>query len=148
MVERGAGSGPFFQFLDGQPLTRARFFTEVKESLMVAGIDCTAYSGHSFRSGAATTAVGQGISYATINMLGRWRSSAYQFHITPPGNNWLPTSILLVVLSSVFISWIPATKSRPVYQLIVGMWPRGGEIELLIRPWVGGMGRDFNSPCG
>ena len=84
MVERGAGSGPFFRFQDGRPLTRPRFVTKVKEALTVAGIDCTAYSGHSFRSGAATTAARQGISDATIKMLGRWRSSAYQLYIKTP----------------------------------------------------------------
>lgn len=84
MVERGAGPGPFFRFQDGRPLTRARFVTKVKEALTVAGIDCTPYSGHSFRSGAATTAANQGISDATIKMLGRWRSSAYQLYIKTP----------------------------------------------------------------
>ena len=42
----------------------------MKEALTVAGIDCKAYSGHSFRSGAATTAAKLGIPDATIKMLG------------------------------------------------------------------------------
>ena len=48
----------------------------------MAGIDFVPYSGHSFRSGAATTAAKQGISDATIKMLGRWKSSAYQLRET------------------------------------------------------------------
>ena len=84
MVARGAGPGPFFRFQDGKPLTRMRFVSKVKDSLTVAGVDCAAYSGHSFRSGAATTAAKQGISDATIKMLGRWKSSAYQLYIKTP----------------------------------------------------------------
>ena len=84
MVARGDGPGPFFRFQDGKPLTRARFASKVKETLTVAGVDCVAYSGHSFRSGAATTASKQGISDATIKMLGRWKSSAYQSYIKTP----------------------------------------------------------------
>ena len=84
MVERGPGPGPFFKFEDGSPLTRAKFVVKVKEALSLAGVDCTAYSGHSFRSGAATTAAKQGVSDATIKMLGRWKSSAYQIYIKTP----------------------------------------------------------------
>ena len=35
---------------------RSRFATEVKEALTIAGVDSLCYSGHSFRSEAATTA--------------------------------------------------------------------------------------------
>ena len=69
---------PFFRFSDGKPLTRSRLVAKLKESIQAAGVNCAAYSGHSFRSGAATTAARQGIGDATIKMLGRWKSSAYQ----------------------------------------------------------------------
>ncbi len=84
MVARGPGSGPFFRFENGTPLTRLKFVQKVKEALTLAGLDCSGYSGHSFRSGAATTAAKQGISDATIKMLGRWKSSAYQVYIQTP----------------------------------------------------------------
>lgn len=84
MVARGQGTGPFFRFEDGAPLTRMKFVDKVKEALSQAGVDCTAYSGHSFRIGAATTAAKRGISDATIKMLGRWKSSAYQVYIKTP----------------------------------------------------------------
>ena len=84
MVARGPGPGPFFKFEDGSPLTRAKFVVKVKEALSLAGVDCTAYSGHSFRSGAATTAAKQGVSDATIKMFGRWKSSTYQIYIKTP----------------------------------------------------------------
>ena len=64
MAKRGKGPGPFFKFKDGKPLTRARLVKEVKSALTTAGIDCRNYSGHSFRSGAATIAAKQGIGDA------------------------------------------------------------------------------------
>ena len=56
LIARGAGPGPLFRFQDGKPLTRVRLVAKVREALAAAGVDHTPYSGHSFRSGAATTA--------------------------------------------------------------------------------------------
>lgn len=84
MTLRGPGPGPLFAFRDGRPLTQPRLVTEVKTALKKAGVDCSNFSGHSFRSGAATTAASQGIEDATIKMLGRWRSNAYQLYIKTP----------------------------------------------------------------
>ena len=53
---------------DGKPLSRTRSVPEVKHASTVAGIDSTAYLGHSFRSGAAMTATKQDISNATIRL--------------------------------------------------------------------------------
>ena len=66
MVKRGADPGPFFHCHDGKPFTRMRFVSKVKEALTTAGINCTAYSGHNFQSGAATTAAKQGILDARV----------------------------------------------------------------------------------
>ncbi len=84
MAGRGPGPGPLFTFRDGKPLTRARFVTQVRQALAAAGVDPKNHSGHSFRSGAATTAAKQGINDATIKMLGRWKSNAYQLYIQTP----------------------------------------------------------------
>lgn len=84
LVARGGGPGPLFQFADGRPLTRTRLVEQVRTALSKAGIESTKYSGHSFRSGAATTAAHHGISDATIKMLGRWKSNAYQLYIKTP----------------------------------------------------------------
>ena len=84
MVERGAGPGPFFRFQDGTPLTRQKFVEKVKLALTSVGVDSTHYSGHSFRSGAATTAARRGIGDATIKTLGRWKSRAYQLYVKTP----------------------------------------------------------------
>ena len=84
LAARGGGSGPLFMFRDNKPLTRSRFVIRVREALRIMGIDESPYSGHSFRSGAATTAAREGIEDSTIKMLGRWRSSAYHRYIKMP----------------------------------------------------------------
>ena len=84
MVKRGNGPGPFFVFRDGSSLTRPRLVTEVKQALTKAGVDSSRYSGHSFRSGAATTAAERGVEDSVIKMLGRWKSSAYQRYVRTP----------------------------------------------------------------
>ena len=84
MIRRGSAPGPLFQFSNGTPLTRSYFVSKVKEALTEAGIDNSCYSGHSFRSGAATTAAEQGIGETTIKTFGRWRSNAYQVYIKTP----------------------------------------------------------------
>jgi len=58
--------GPLFTFSDKKPLTWARFVVEGNEVLSEAGAISTPYSGHSFRSGAATAASERGINAATI----------------------------------------------------------------------------------
>ncbi len=81
---RGAGPGPLFRFKEGKPLTKPHFVSQVRETLQARGIDGSSYSGHSFRSGAATTAARAGVEDSTIKMLGRWKSDAYQLYIKTP----------------------------------------------------------------
>ena len=96
LIRRGSGPGPLFRFQDGKPLTRSRFVERIRQALTEVGIDPTPYSGHSFRSGAATTAARQGIGDATIKMLGRWKSSAYQLYIKTPRQHLAKISGTLV----------------------------------------------------
>ena len=84
LQQRGPEAGPLFKFSDGKPLTRPRFVVRIREALSQAGVQFKHYSGHSFRIGAATTAVRQGVAETTIKMLGRWKSSAYQLYIKTP----------------------------------------------------------------
>lgn len=84
LVIRGKKPGPLFLFRDGKPLSRPRFVLELRKALAEAGVDPKPYSGHSFRSGAATTAAKQGVDETTIKMLGRWKSAAYQLYIKTP----------------------------------------------------------------
>ena len=50
----------------------------VRQALAQAGIDCTQYSGHSFRIGAASAAAEAG---SFIQTLGRWKSQAFISYI-------------------------------------------------------------------
>ena len=66
MALRGPGSGPLFRFKNGRPLTRSSFVSKLREALEAVGVDCSGYSGHSFRIGAATTAASKGIQDSLI----------------------------------------------------------------------------------
>ena len=81
IVRRGSSAGPFFMFADGTFLTRDRFVQSVRAALDMLGIDSSAYAGHSFRIGAATTAAQRGVQDALIKTLGRWESAAYTVYI-------------------------------------------------------------------
>ena len=78
---RGPHNGPLFLFQNKKPLTRVSLVLCLRKALKATGIDDSLYAGHSFRIGAATTALKAGISDSKIKMLGRWESSAYQLYI-------------------------------------------------------------------
>ena len=75
------GQQPLFVTEDGNPLTRSVFLTYLKRILDVAGLDANVYSGHSFRSGAATTCASARVEDHLIKTLGRWSSDCYQRYI-------------------------------------------------------------------
>ena len=81
---RGPTQGPLFTYQDGSYLTRQRFTTSLRRTLLQAGIDDSNYAAHSFRIGAATTAKDAGISDVHVKMLGRWKSNAYQLYVRTP----------------------------------------------------------------
>ena len=83
---RGSTPGSLFISENGLPLTRAQFKTLLSTTLKRAGLDDSKYNTHSFRIGAATSAKAAGISDMHIQLLGRWRSSAYQGYIRTPVN--------------------------------------------------------------
>ena len=58
----------------------------MRSALDVIGLDQTVFSGHSFRSGAATAAAQAGLSDSTIQTLGRWNSTAFLSYIRTPRN--------------------------------------------------------------
>ena len=84
LAVRGFEEGPLFRFENGTPLTRPVFVSKIRQTLQQAGMDPTRYAGHSFRIGAATTAAAQGVSDATIQLLGRWRSDSYVRYVRTP----------------------------------------------------------------
>ena len=86
LVCQGNAKDPLFQFQSGVPLTRARLVAELRRALSTRNTkNADRFSGHSFRSGVATTAAAHGIEDSQIKLLGRWRSGAYQAYIWPKG---------------------------------------------------------------
>ena len=71
LIIRGKQPGPLFCFQDGRFLTRQRLEEALCKALRLAGINESKYCGHSFRSGAATTAATKGFEDNFIKTLGR-----------------------------------------------------------------------------
>ena len=88
---RGLSSGPLFIDTHGRPLTRSRLSSFIQSVLQGAGIPGQ-FSGHSFRIGAATTAVQSGIPDHLIKTMGRWTSDAYQLYVRAPVESILEVS--------------------------------------------------------
>ena len=84
LAVRGPAPGPLFIQASGVPLTRSLLVKRLQEALESAGIDASAYNGHNFRIGAATTAAQRGIEDSLIQTLGRWKSAAYLAYIKVP----------------------------------------------------------------
>ena len=76
--------GPLFISSTGVPLTRAYLVENLQAAMRQAGLEDTLYNGHSFRSGAATTAAQNGLEDSLIQTLGRWRSDAFKLYIKIP----------------------------------------------------------------
>ena len=81
---RGSNPGPFFQDPEGTIATKPWFINELRGLLTQAGLPQSDFAGHSFRIGAATTAALAGIEDSAIQVLGRWRSSAFLGYVRTP----------------------------------------------------------------
>jgi hypothetical protein len=73
--------GPLFCHFDGSDLSRYQVVAILKKSLLFAGIDCSRFSSHSFRIGAATNLYMVGLPDDLIMRMGRWISSDYRGYI-------------------------------------------------------------------
>ena len=91
---RVSSQGCLFTSEDQTPLTRAQFKTLLSSMLRLAGLDDSNYNTQSFQIGAATTAKAISIADVHIQLLGWWRSSAYQGYIKMPTpvlqSSWCP----------------------------------------------------------
>ena len=81
MSIRGSDPGPFFKFINGQPLTKAKFTQMVQDALQAMGLPHNQFAGHSFRIGAATAAAQAGVEDSVFCTMGRWNSSAFLLYI-------------------------------------------------------------------
>ena len=65
----------------GMVLSRQQFNAHTKHMVQIMGLDPGQYSGHSYRSGAATTAGGKNFKDWETKLLGHWKSDAYKLYI-------------------------------------------------------------------
>ena len=84
LAVRGQDEGPLFKLSDGRPLSRQLLVQRMRATLGEANIDCSRFLGHSFRIGAATTAIARGISESTVQTLGRWASDSFKRYVRIP----------------------------------------------------------------
>ena len=70
-----------FLSVGGFALTKSLLQKETRLQVARLGLDPSSFSGHSFRSGSATTAAAAGLADWEIKLLGRWTSDAYQRYI-------------------------------------------------------------------
>ena len=96
LAARGFKEGPLFLNQNGTPFTQQMLVSSLRNTLTLAGIDCTHYSGHSFRIGAATTASAKGVPESTIQALGRWSSDCYKRYIRLPPSELASISTQLI----------------------------------------------------
>jgi hypothetical protein len=92
---RGSHPGPFFVKSSQEAVTKPWFVAQMRELLAQIGLPQHHYAGHSFRIGAATTAAALGIEDSTIQILGRWRSSAFLQYIRTPKEQLAELSVAL-----------------------------------------------------
>ena len=81
-------SAPLFSRLLG-PFNKRWFSSRITQALLDAGINPSHYSGHSFRRGAANTAVAAGAPLQTVKLMGRWKSNSIDRYFTPHSSNSL-----------------------------------------------------------
>ena len=84
LATRDVIPGPLFKLTNTQGLTRQEFLARLTRTLTAAGVPVKGYTTHSFRIGTATTAKEAGVSDVHIEMLGRWKSDAYQLYVRTP----------------------------------------------------------------
>ena len=74
-------TAPLFQLTNGSIATRADLNTRFKTLIREMGLDTNRYTLYSFRIGGATSLARRGVDHKVIQMLGRWKSDAYQLYI-------------------------------------------------------------------
>lgn len=78
---------PLFMFQNGKIVSRADMNTWFKALLPKLGLDTKRYKLYSFRIGGATSLARRGVDHKMIQMLGRWKSDAYQCYIRMDHND-------------------------------------------------------------
>ena len=96
MACRGFKPGPLFCHKDGSPLTIQQLVDRLRATLSHAGVECSGFSGHSFRISAAMTAAAKGVADLIIQTLGRWKSDSFKRYIRMPHSELVSISAQLI----------------------------------------------------
>jgi hypothetical protein len=83
-----ANTTPLFNRLAG-PFNQSWFVASLKDAILASGHDPSHFSGHSFRRGAANSAVAAGLSKDELKELGRWKSDAVNRYLTSESSTQL-----------------------------------------------------------
>ena len=75
---------------------RQHLVDKLRAILSQAGVECSRFSGHSFRIGAAMTAAAEGVADSTIQTLGRWKSDSFKRYIRMPHSELVSISAQLI----------------------------------------------------
>src|SRR5579859_4221235 len=85
-------TAPLFSQACG-PFDRQWALRKVSQSLLFSGINPKGFSGHSFRRGAAISAVNAGIAKSDIMKMGRWKSDSVERYFSAAAHNNLLFSL-------------------------------------------------------
>jgi hypothetical protein len=78
---RPATLSEYLFVIDGIPLSYETLSVELHRLSTAIGLSGMLFSGHSFRIGAATSAIGAGIPEVILQHLGRWKSDAFKRYV-------------------------------------------------------------------
>ncbi len=92
-------TSPLFSHSLG-PFTQRWFVSQLRSCLLRLGLNPLHFAGHSFRRGAATTALHAGLSRADIMRLGRWKSDSVDRYFSASANSTNLLSLSRQLLSS------------------------------------------------
>jgi hypothetical protein len=86
-------SSPLFDRVVG-PFNKRWFSENISDTLLQAGMpNASKYSGHSFRRGAANSAISAGLSLEEVKILGRWQSDAAKVYLTEKSTDTIKFAI-------------------------------------------------------
>ena len=118
MAKRGASAGPFFIRENSTQLTKSYFTSSVREALMAVVLPYQQFTGHSFRTGAATAAAKAGLEDLTIRALDRWNGAAFLHFYVATHLTLLLHIISCVIIMLTIISQLFAKQSSTTRCLI------------------------------
>ena len=96
IAARGDSPGPFFVDSRSRPVLKSSFVQAVRGVIASLGLPQDQFAGHSFWIGAVTAAAMAGAEDSTIQLLGRWHSTAFLRYVRTPPERLAALSATLV----------------------------------------------------